>query len=88
MVDTRRRHITVAIDQDLLERARGLAARRGCSISALLADELRRLVASERDYEAAMRRARALMATGLSLGGGQIVSRAVIHQRDPTRPST
>ncbi len=23
MVDTRRRHITVAIDQDLLERARG-----------------------------------------------------------------
>jgi len=85
MVDTRKRHITVAIDQDLLERARGLAARSGCSISALLADELRRLVGNERDYEAAMRRARALMSAGLSLGGGQMVGRGVIHERHRIR---
>ena len=39
-----RQNITVAIEQDLLRRARVLAAERGTSVSRLLADELERLV--------------------------------------------
>ena len=54
-----KRNITVAIDAALLKQARGVAARRGSSVSALLADELRELVASETEYAAAERKARA-----------------------------
>ncbi len=85
MAAARKHNITVAIDRDLLKRARGVAAKRGCSVSALLAGELRQLVASEHEYDAAMRRARALMATGLSLGGAKMVDRDAIHERHRIR---
>jgi hypothetical protein len=85
MAAIRRHNITVAIDRELLKRARGVAAKRGCSVSALLAGELRQLVASEQEYEAAMRRARALMSTGLSLGGAKLVDRDAIHERRSLR---
>jgi hypothetical protein len=81
----RKHNITVAIDRELLKRARGVAAKRGCSVSALLAGELQQLVASDQDYEAAMRRARALMSTGLALGGAKLVDRDAIHERHRLR---
>jgi hypothetical protein len=77
----RKHNITVAIDRELLKRARGVAAKRGCSVSALLAGELQQLVADEQEYEGAMRRARALMSTGLALGGAKLVDRDTIHER-------
>jgi hypothetical protein len=77
----RKHNITVAIDRELLKRVRGVAAKRGCSVSALLAGELQQLVAGEQEYEAAMRRARALMSTGLALGGAKLVDRDAIHER-------
>ena len=81
MAAIRKHNITIAIDRDLLKRVRHVAAKRGCSVSALLAGELRHLVASEQEYEAAMRRARALMSTGLSLCGATLVDRDAIHER-------
>ena len=60
-------NITLAIDATLLKRARAVAARRGLSVSALLAEELRVLVAAYREYEAARRRAVAMLDGGLSL---------------------
>jgi hypothetical protein len=77
----RKHKITIAIDRELLKQAQGVAAKRGCSISALLAGELQRLVANEQEYEAAMRRARALMSAGLPLGGAKPVDRDAIHER-------
>jgi hypothetical protein len=77
----RKHNITIAIDGDLLKQARGLAAKRGCSMSALLAGQLQQLVASEQEYEVAMQRARALMSTGLSLGGAKMVERGAMHER-------
>ena len=85
MTATHKHNITVAIDRELLKRARGLAAKRGCSVSALLASELQELVASDQDYEAAQRRARGLMATGLALGGARLTDRAAIHERHRLR---
>jgi hypothetical protein len=85
MVATGKRYIILAIDHDLLERARGLAAKRGCSVSALLAAELKRFVGSEQGYEAAMRRARALMSKGLPLGDAQPFERDAVHERHPIR---
>jgi antitoxin component of RelBE/YafQ-DinJ toxin-antitoxin module len=42
-----KQNITVAIDGALLKRARAVAARRGLSVSALLADELRAIVVDD-----------------------------------------
>ena len=45
-----RQNLTVAIEQDLLRRARVLAAERGTSVSRLLAGELERLVGAAEAY--------------------------------------
>ena len=76
-----KQNITVAIEPALLKQARAIAARRGQSVSALLADELRRLVAEDRTYDTARRKALALMHTGLDLGGGRMEDRNEIHDR-------
>ena len=76
-----KQNITVAIEPALLKQARVIAARRGTSISALLADELRRLVAADRTYERARKRALELMKTGIDMGGGRMESRDEIHDR-------
>jgi len=51
---------TVAIEPRLLKKARAVAARRGQSVSALLADELRELVDEDSRYTAARKRALSL----------------------------
>jgi hypothetical protein len=73
-------NITVAIDPALLMKARAVAARRGLSVSALLADELRHLVAEDARYTEARRQALALFATPLALGGAPL-SREELHER-------
>jgi len=78
-------NITLAIDGTLLKRARALAARRGLSVSALLADELRGLVDNDSAYESARRRAVALLQDGLSLRGVRIDDRESLHERHRVR---
>jgi hypothetical protein len=70
----------VAIDPVLLKKARAVAARRGLSVSALLADELRELVADDALYTAARKRALALFSAPLSLGGAPL-TREDLHER-------
>jgi hypothetical protein len=73
-------NITVAIDPVLLKKARAFAARRGISVSALLAHELRELVADDARYAAARRRASALFRSPLALGNKPL-SRDALHDR-------
>lgn len=73
-------NITVAIEPGLLKKARAVAARRGRSVSALLADELRELVADDTQYAAARRRALSLFANPLPLGGTPM-RREALHER-------
>ena len=75
-----KQNITVAIEAALLRKARAIAARRGRSVSALLADELRELVAEDARYRAARKRALALFSTPLPLGGKPL-SRDELHER-------
>ena len=77
---TAKRNITVAIEPGLLKKARAIAARRGRSVSALLADELRNLVAEDTHYAVAQKRAVALFASPLPLGG-KPSSRDELHDR-------
>src|SRR5690242_7615527 len=58
-----KQNITIAIEPDLLQKIRAVAARRGCSVSALLEAELRRLVTEGAQYAADCQRAFALFAT-------------------------
>ncbi len=73
-------NITVAIEPALLKKARAVAARRGRSVSALLADELRDLVAEDARYTAARKRALTLFLNPLPLGGTPL-PRESLHER-------
>jgi hypothetical protein len=77
---TAKHNITVAIEPTLLRKARAIAARRGLSVSRLLADELRALVAEDASYRAAHKRARALLAAPVPLGG-RPATREELHER-------
>jgi hypothetical protein len=73
-------NITLAIEPSLLKKARAVAARRGRSVSALLADELRELVAEDAHYAKARKRALSLLSSPLSLGGTPL-AREELHER-------
>jgi len=77
-------NITVAIDPVLLKKARAVAARRGQSVSALLADELRELVDEDARYRSARKRALSLFLSPLPLGGVPL-RRDDLHERHRIR---
>lgn len=81
---TAKHNITVAIEPALLKKARAVAARRGLSVSALLAQELRDLVSEDSRYASAQRRALALFANPLPLKGKPL-SREELHERSRLR---
>ncbi len=77
-------NITVAIEPRLLKRARAVAAQRGQSVSALLADQLRELVDEDARYTSARKRALSLFQNPLSLGGVPL-RREELHERHRLR---
>lgn len=81
---TAKQNITVAIDPELLRKARAVAASRGLSVSALLAEELRQLVDEDGAYTRARRRAEALFANPMALGG-EPLARDALHERSGFR---
>lgn len=62
-------NLTLQLQTDVIRRARIVAAKRGTSVSALVARELDDLVAREDRYEEARRRAVELMAAAKPRGG-------------------
>ena len=64
-----RRNLTLQLDEETIRQAKLLAAKRGTSISGLVARELQRLVARDARYEEAQRRAVELMAESVARGG-------------------
>jgi len=76
-------NITLSLPEEDLREARILAARRGTSVSQLLAGMLREKVERETGYDAARRRSLSTLRDGLELGtGGHATwSRDEIHER-------
>lgn len=64
-----KRNLTVQLDEDIIKRAKVLAARRGTSVSTLVAAQLQRLVEDDERYEDAYQRARRLLARATPRGG-------------------
>jgi hypothetical protein len=64
-----KRNLTVQLDEEVIRQAKVLAARRGTSVSTLVAAELERLVAEDDRYEAAYGRARQALSGAIPRGG-------------------
>jgi hypothetical protein len=77
----RKANITLKLDVDLLLAVKILAAKRGTSISAFLAETFAEAVKREDGYEDSRRCAIALMKEGWSLGWEKPKSRDELHQR-------
>jgi hypothetical protein len=76
-----KQNITVALDKSLLKKARAIAAQRGASVSAMLAEELSRITDRESAYEQSRRRALARLRAPFHLGGQKRASRESLHER-------
>jgi len=76
-------NITLSLPEEDLREARILAARRGTSVSQLLAPMLRETVERETGYDAARERSLALLYEGADLGtrGQATWSRDDLHER-------
>lgn len=73
-------NLTLQLDAETILRAKVVAARRGTSISALVAKQLEELVADEERYDAAHRRALEIL-TAASPRGGRTWQRDSLHER-------
>lgn len=76
-----KQNLTVSLPQQTIRKAKVLAARRGSSISGLLAEQIEILVGEEEAYERAERKATALLDQGFHLGGVIHASRDEWHER-------
>ena len=76
------RNITLALPDDLVRRAKVVAAMRDTSVSALVAEYFEALTRQEDDYDHVWREERRLMEEGLAMRVGEITwSRASTHER-------
>ncbi len=73
-------NLTLQLDEDVIRRARIVAAKRGTSVSALVARELAGLVEQDARYEQARGRAEDLM-RGAVPSGGRSWQRDELHDR-------
>ncbi len=74
-------NLTLRLDREIIRKARVLAAQEGTSVSKLLSRYVERMVEEEAAYEAARRRALALLDEGFHLGGTIRASRDEWHER-------
>ncbi len=76
-----KQNLTISLDRQTLRKAKILAAKRGTSISGLLAGQIEILVGEEEAYERAERQALALLEQGFHLGGVIQATRDELHER-------
>jgi hypothetical protein len=75
-----RQNLTIQLDRETIRSAKVLAAKRGTSIGALVAAQIRELVQAEDAYESARGHALELLERGFHLGGGRL-DRDALHER-------
>lgn len=78
-------NITIKIDSGLAHEARVLAARRGTSLSRLVAEQLRQLVLEEQRYAAAKQSALTRLQEGFDMDWDKPESRDELHAREDLR---
>ena len=73
--------ITLTLDTELLQAARAVAADKGCSVSALLTDQLAAIVHERGGFAQARQRALARLREGIDLRWAPARSRHDVHER-------
>ena len=73
-------NLTIRLPAAVLRKARIAAAKRGTSISALVAEKIEEIAGDDEGYEAAKRHAVRLLDRGFHLGGS-VVQREGLHER-------
>ena len=76
-----KQNLTLSLTPQTIRKAKILAARRGSSISGLLAQQIEILVGEEEAYERAQRQAETLLDQGFHLGGVIRATRDEWHER-------
>lgn len=76
-----KRNLTVQLDEEIVGKARVLAARRSTSVSKLVAQEIQRMVGEDESYQRAKSVALEQLRRGFHLGGGPSPERDVLHER-------
>jgi hypothetical protein len=76
-----KQNITLAVERSLLNKARAIAAQRGASVSALLSQELLKIVERENACQQAKQRALARLHSPFHLGGENMADRESLHDR-------
>jgi len=76
-----KQNVTISLSRQTLQKIRVLAARRGTSISGLLAGQVEILVGEEEAYERAQRQALALLDQEFHMGGVIRARRDELHER-------
>jgi hypothetical protein len=79
--NTSKQNLTISLSPKTIRKAKVLAARRGSSISGLVAEQIETLVGEEEAYERAERNALALLEQGFHLGGLIRATRDELHER-------
>ena len=77
--------LTIKVHAELAREARVLAARRGTSLSRLVAEQLAALVGGDQAYGAAKRRALGRLNHGYDLGWKRSATRDELHEREELR---
>ena len=80
-----KQNITLALDQEVLKAARAFAARRGTSISAMLAEDLRMKIEQKLHYEQSKQRALSMLSEAFHLGVHGTINREALHDRATLR---
>jgi len=76
----KKQNLTVQLDSVTIRKARILAAKRGTSVSAMVAAQIEESVEAEEAYEAARRTALEWLGRGFHMGGRR-VNRDELHER-------
>jgi len=76
-----KRNLTIQLDEDVVRKARVIAAQRGKSISRLVTEQIEELVRRDDDYQRVMKEALAELERGYDLGGGPYLTRDEIYDR-------
>lgn len=77
----KKKNITLKLETRLIQAAKVEAAKRGSSLSALVAEKLEEIASHGEQYERARKRALALMKEGWNLGWKKPKSRDELHER-------
>jgi hypothetical protein len=76
-----KRNITLSIEENLLKKAKLVAAMKETSVSGLLTEQLSRIVNEDDQYEVSRRRALSRLKKGFHLGGRILATREELHDR-------